>query len=637
MGCIVSFLKKDACLEELYELVRVLGEGVEGEVWLANCRKTGVPVAIKLIPRDEDLGLGPEKTRREIQLQARLSHVSIVELKQVILTSRHLGIVMTYEAGGDLHSYCRKYKVDETVARYFMRQIMPALDYCHRHHIAHRDLKLSNFLLTGQDPPRVKLTDFGCAGSWERKKKAPKQRLARFKTFAGTPAYMAPQVLESAFYPTNTYSAVKADVWAVGILLCHIFFGRHTPFWLEPNAFRNEGATTMERLRAMKKGKGGWAHSDDYIAQHVGELSTELRGLLDAIFVADEDERITIQGIMDHPWYKGPLSTKMQEALDDMEEDQRIRDSMARAAVSTAAARHDLPQAATGGYATIDLIVDLAATRKRLPGGERILVLDMAHMDDDGASTASMDTAPTSPSAAAADAAGAHALWAAGAGPANGDPSPPALAPGDLMCPSLPGAEGGGDVSRRGTSGGGDGSRRGTSGGGDGSRRGTSGGGGVAGGAFSRVISLERRPSGLVTASYAREPSAHGGSQHSARSSGGGGPGGAALLERIGGAALGRQAPGVPGRTSEENRTVHGGEELFRMAAERFVTAPVPPDRLEKSWHAGAVYNEQRPPPGPKKSVGFAAAADGGAADGGGGAGAAAGAAGQQLTPLAEH
>jgi hypothetical protein len=42
---------------------------------------------------------------------------------------------------------------------------------------------------------------------------------------------MAPQVLESAFYPTNTYSAVEADVWACGILLCHMFFGRHTPFW----------------------------------------------------------------------------------------------------------------------------------------------------------------------------------------------------------------------------------------------------------------------------------------------------------------------------------------------------------------------------------------------------------------------
>lgn len=83
-----------------------------------------------IICRGEDLGLGPEKVRREIQLQARLSHVNIVELKQVLLTRKHLGIVMTYEAGGDLHSYATKYKMDETVVR--LVNINPATDIlCH--------------------------------------------------------------------------------------------------------------------------------------------------------------------------------------------------------------------------------------------------------------------------------------------------------------------------------------------------------------------------------------------------------------------------------------------------------------------------------------------------------------------------
>ena len=99
----------------------------------------------------------------------------------------------------------------------------------------------------------IKLTDFGCAKQWKRAPsrkasskgggktssggggggggKASKTALQRFRTYAGTPAYMAPQVLESAFYPTSTYCAPAADVWAVGILLTHIFFGDHTPFW----------------------------------------------------------------------------------------------------------------------------------------------------------------------------------------------------------------------------------------------------------------------------------------------------------------------------------------------------------------------------------------------------------------------
>jgi len=39
------------------------------------------------------------------------------------------------------------------------------------------------------------------------------------------------QVLQSAVPTTNTYDAVEADVWALGIVLCHLFFGAHTPFW----------------------------------------------------------------------------------------------------------------------------------------------------------------------------------------------------------------------------------------------------------------------------------------------------------------------------------------------------------------------------------------------------------------------
>lgn len=76
----------------------------------------------------------------------------------------------------------------------------------------------------------MKLCDFGCARKWDTKR-VPSQRMRRFTTFAGTPAYMSPQVLQSAFYPTNTYDAVEADVWALGIVLCHLFFGAHTPYW----------------------------------------------------------------------------------------------------------------------------------------------------------------------------------------------------------------------------------------------------------------------------------------------------------------------------------------------------------------------------------------------------------------------
>jgi hypothetical protein len=49
MGCVLSVFQKDADLQELYDLVKKVGEGVEGEVWLANDKATGAPVAIKLV------------------------------------------------------------------------------------------------------------------------------------------------------------------------------------------------------------------------------------------------------------------------------------------------------------------------------------------------------------------------------------------------------------------------------------------------------------------------------------------------------------------------------------------------------------------------------------------------------------
>eukprot|EP00879_Flechtneria_rotunda_P017926 GHRR01018788.1.p1 GENE.GHRR01018788.1~~GHRR01018788.1.p1 ORF type:complete len:455 (+),score=139.31 GHRR01018788.1:2185-3549(+) len=219
---------------------------------------------------------------------------------------------------------------------------------------------------------------------------------------------MSPQVLQSAFYPTNTYDAVEADIWALGIVLCHLFFGAHTPYWLTPNAFRNENMTMHARIAAMKK--QNWAESDEFVKANVTALSPELRGLLDKIFVADEFKRITLQGIKEHPWYKAELPPALQQALDDMAAEQAQRDSLERATVSLAANRHDTAEPATGDFPTIDLLVDLAQKQGKMPGSgaDKVFCLDMAHMDlgplsiSTAAPRSPWGSPPPSPSAAAA-------------------------------------------------------------------------------------------------------------------------------------------------------------------------------------------------------------------------------------------
>jgi len=54
----------------------------------------------------------------------------------------------------------------QSSARFFFRQFISTVAFCHRHHIAHRDLKLDNALLDTEHPPRILLTDFGFAARW---------------------------------------------------------------------------------------------------------------------------------------------------------------------------------------------------------------------------------------------------------------------------------------------------------------------------------------------------------------------------------------------------------------------------------------------------------------------------------------
>jgi serine/threonine protein kinase len=81
---------------------------VEGKVYLCRHKVTNERVAVKLVPRGIDAE-DRQRLHREIQLQASLFHVNIAELKQVVLTRKHLGIVMEYVSGGTLWQFCSRW------------------------------------------------------------------------------------------------------------------------------------------------------------------------------------------------------------------------------------------------------------------------------------------------------------------------------------------------------------------------------------------------------------------------------------------------------------------------------------------------------------------------------------------------
>ncbi len=136
-------------MDEHYRLVRRLGFGGEGEVWLAKPRvaKTdlGKPpayVALKLLRR----GLSTwqvEAVAAEVQCLLELGegHANIITPTEVLLSRSHLALVTEYAPGGSLADYvrrCRGGTLPEAEASYFFRQIIAAIQFCHERGIGAR-------------------------------------------------------------------------------------------------------------------------------------------------------------------------------------------------------------------------------------------------------------------------------------------------------------------------------------------------------------------------------------------------------------------------------------------------------------------------------------------------------------------
>ncbi|GIL76389.1 hypothetical protein Vretifemale_5984 [Volvox reticuliferus] len=301
-------------LASIYQVKTVLGSGCEGKTWLTQDLSTGALWAVKMVK----LPLHTKMVQaifREIRIQSELGegHINIITPQEVVLTSHYLGLVMEYAPGGSLTQYVtRKWKetggvgllMTEDEAGFFFKQIVHAVDYCHRHRVVHRDLKLDNTLLSAHNPPFVKICDFGFARGWGGEN-------AHFNTIIGTPDYMPPQLTSAKVHRTETqYDGTKADVWSMGVLLAVMLLGKF-PFDDAVNA----GADPMRTVYLQQHMHPRW-RDNPALRDHVPLLSQDALDLLDKCFEKDEDKRISVREIMQHPWFIRALAPFYQQPLD---------------------------------------------------------------------------------------------------------------------------------------------------------------------------------------------------------------------------------------------------------------------------------------------------------------------------------
>ena len=178
-----------------YTLVRTLGRGAFGEVWLAE-RRTALlttQVALKL-PLDTNADLDLVRQEAHLWLQAS-GHPNVVPVLDADVYDGQVVIASEYIAGGSLHEWMTRRKplpdgetpsLEEAVS--MANGILAGLDYLHRAGLTHRDLKPENVLLQDGIP---RLTDFGLARVLKT--------AGHTSNISGTPRYMAPETFSGSY------------------------------------------------------------------------------------------------------------------------------------------------------------------------------------------------------------------------------------------------------------------------------------------------------------------------------------------------------------------------------------------------------------------------------------------------------
>ncbi|XP_020008197.2 serine/threonine-protein kinase SIK1 isoform X1 [Castor canadensis] len=261
-----------------YDVERTLGKGNFAVVKLARHRVTKTQVAIKIIDKTRLDSSNLEKIYREVQLMKLLNHPHIIKLYQVMETKDMLYIVTEFAKNGEMFDYLTSNgHLSENEARKKFWQILSAVEYCHNHHIVHRDLKTENLLLDSNMD--IKLADFGFGNFYKAGEP--------LSTWCGSPPYAAPEVFEG-----KEYEGPQLDIWSLGVVLYVLVCGS-LPF---------DGPNLPTLRQRVLEGRFRIPFF----------MSQDCELLIRRMLAVDPAKRITIVQIRQHRWMQADPSLLQQ-------------------------------------------------------------------------------------------------------------------------------------------------------------------------------------------------------------------------------------------------------------------------------------------------------------------------------------
>ncbi|KAG2224891.1 hypothetical protein INT45_010840 [Circinella minor] len=295
-----------------YNFLEQIGHGKFSKVMLAEHYITGERFAVKIIDKRKHEYRVMSRLVREVTLMEVINHKNVIHLYETYETAETLYLIMEYVPGLNLDEHLQRSRngsLSETEARAIFRQVVSAVDHCHRKWIVHRDIKTPNILLM-QDG-QIRLADFGLGNRFGHQ---------RLKTLCGSMLYYSPEIFSG-----QRYTGPEIDCWCLGVTLFRMTAG------FEPFAH----ARNPDQLKK-------YVVSGNYPMPE--NLSSELQQTIRKCLSVDRRKRLGVRlALKDDPWLNDhgqlpdlfadtdrdyfPLTTDRertrQRYLKDMEEEKR--------------------------------------------------------------------------------------------------------------------------------------------------------------------------------------------------------------------------------------------------------------------------------------------------------------------------
>ena len=270
---------------EDFKFIRLIGIGTYGKIYVAskkNGNSSNKLYAIKILNKknvNNKIELQNIKTERTVL--AKLNHPFIQKLYYAFQTKGNLYFITQFMHGGELNYHIYKEPnnyFSEEKARFYASEIILAINYLHKNNCIYRDLKPENVLIdkTGH----IKLIDFGLS-------KLCEGYPCKTKTLCGTLEYLAPEVLFEKEY------GIEVDWWSLGVILYEMLSG-HLPFKIIPG----EKITKNIYKKRIKMFK---------------HFSKNAENLIKRLLEYNPKKRITYDGIIKHPFFKGTNWDKIEK------------------------------------------------------------------------------------------------------------------------------------------------------------------------------------------------------------------------------------------------------------------------------------------------------------------------------------